>query len=207
MGGANDFSGNGVGLSGTSFTTLGAPSGDLYMLDLASGNSVMLAKAMGFASPQDAASGTTYLPFGNDDIHHHYYPTVSPVAAGGYFWIFFDSFRHYGNQGLERQLWGTAVDVSPGGTYTTDASHPAFYVTGQEPGSGNHRAFTALDPCQADGASCTTGVDCCTGLCTNGKCGGPPRCSNIDEACGAGHSCCDATVSCIAGYCATPAPK
>ena len=167
----------------------------------------MLDQAMGFASAQDAASGKTYLPFGSDDVHHHYYPTVSPVAAGGYFWIFFDSLRHYGNQGLQRQLWGAAIDFSPSGTYTTDASHPAFYVTGQEIGTGNHRAFTALDPCKADGSDCTSGVDCCTGLCTNGKCGGPPRCSNVDEACGPGHSCCDSTVSCIAGYCTIPPPK
>jgi hypothetical protein len=207
LGSANDFSGGGVGLSGTSTSTVGAPTGDLYMLDLASGKDVLLARAMGFASAQDAASGKTYLPFGTDDVHHVYYPTVSPVAAGGYFWAFFDSFRHYGNQGLQRQLWGTAIDVSPSGTYTTDTSHPAFYITGQELGTGNHRAFTALDPCQSDGASCTTGVDCCSGLCTNGKCGGPPRCSNIDEACGPGHSCCDPTVSCIAGYCAAAAPK
>jgi hypothetical protein len=207
LGAASDFSGGGVGLSGTSTSTAGAPAGDLYVLDLASGKSVMLDEAMGFASDQDVASGKTYLPFGSDDVHHHYYPTASPVAAGGYFWIFFDSFRHYGNQGLQRQLWGAAIDFSSSGTYTTDTSHPAFYVTGQEIGTGNHRAFTALDPCKADGSDCTSGVDCCTGLCTNGKCGGPPRCSNVDEACGPGQSCCDPNVSCIAGYCAIPAPK
>jgi hypothetical protein len=167
----------------------------------------MLAKAMGFLSAQDLAANKTYLPFGAEEVHHHYYPTVSPVAAGGYFWVFFDSLRHYGNQGLQRQLWGTAVDLSSQGTYTVDASHPAFYVTGQEAGTGNHRAFTALDPCVTDGTDCTTGVDCCTGLCTNGKCGGPPRCSNIDEACGPGHSCCDPTIPCIGGFCAAPPPK
>ncbi len=207
LGAANDFSGNGIGLTGTSTSTAGAPAGDVRILDLASGKDVLLAKAMGFASAQDAASDKTYLPFGAEELHHHYYPTVSPVAAGGYFWIFFDSFRHYGNQGLQRQLWGTAVDLSTSGTYTVDASHPAFYVTGQESGTGNHRAFTALDPCLADGADCTTGVDCCNGLCTNGKCGGPPRCSNIDEACGPGHACCDPTIPCIGGYCAAPPPK
>ena len=207
LGAANDFSGGGAGLSGVTTSTAGAPAGDVHMLDVASGKTVMLARAMGFASEQDAAAEKTYLPYGAEELHHQYYPTVSPVAAGGYFWVFFDSFRHYGNQGLQRQLWGTAVDLSPDGTYTTDASHPAFYVTGQEAGTGNHRAFTALDPCRDDGADCTTGVDCCTGLCTNGKCGGPPRCSNIDEACGPGHNCCDPTIPCVSGYCAAPPPK
>ena len=106
----------------------------------------------GSPSPADVSSNKTYLPFGaSEELHHNYDPTVSPVAAGGYFWVFFDSYRHYGNQGLQRQLWGAAVDVSADGKYVTDPSHPAFYVTGQELGTGNHRAFTALDPCRADG--------------------------------------------------------
>ena len=70
-----------------------------------------------------------------------------------------------------------------------------------------HRAFTALDPCRADGASCTTGVDCCKGLCTNGTCGGPPRCSNVDEACMTSKDCCDPTAQCINGFCEMPVVK
>jgi len=76
---------------------------------------------------------------------------VSPVAAGGYFWVFFDSLRHYGNLGLQRQLWGAAVEISATGDYTVDRSAPAFYLPGQELGTGNHRAFAALDPCKMDG--------------------------------------------------------
>jgi hypothetical protein len=206
LGDQADFSGNGLGLNVGGLTgSFGTATGDLYIVDLASGMSQLLAKAMGFASPQDIASNTTYLPFGaSEELHHNFDPTVSPVAAGGYFWVFFDSYRHYGNVGLQRQLWGTAIDVSPSGTYTADLSHPAFYLTGQEPGTGNHRAFTALDPCRADGASCTTGVDCCKGLCTNGMCGGPPRCSNIDEACTTSKDCCDPTAQCINGFCEVP---
>jgi hypothetical protein len=209
IGSAADYSGSGVGLNingmmGTGLS--GAPSGDLFVVDVASGTSTILAKAMGFASAADVASSKTYLPFGaSEELHHNYDPTVSPVAAGGYFWVFFDSYRHYGNDGLQRQLWGAAVDVSADGTYVTDPSHPAFYVTGQELGTGNHRAFTALDPCRADGASCTSGVDCCDGFCTDGTCGAKaPRCSNVDEACGPGHSCCDPSVTCINGFCAAP---
>ena len=47
----------------------------------------------------------------------NYFPTVSPVAAGGYFWVFFDSVRHYGNLGMQRQLWGAAIDIAADGTY------------------------------------------------------------------------------------------
>jgi len=124
--------------------------------------------------------------------------------------VFFDSYRHYGNQGLQRQLWGAAVDVSAEGKYAADPSHPAFYLTGQEFGTGNHRAFTALDPCRKDGDACVTGIDCCGGFCTNGKCGVPPppppdkpRCAQTDESCANGTACCVETDHCIAGHCGT----
>lgn len=210
IGSTADYSGGGAGLGiGAIIGAAGAPASDLFVLDLASGTSTLLAEAMGFASSADAASGKSYLPYGaGEELHHNYDPTVSPVAAGGYFWIFFDSYRHYGNLGLQRQLFCTAVDVSTSGKYTTDPSHPAFFVTGQELGTGNHRAFTALDPCHADGTTCTTGVDCCGGFCTNGMCGvSVPRCSNIDETCSATQKCCDPAAQCINGYCETPPPK
>ena len=203
-----DYSGGGTGLGLTGGVATPATS-DLYLVDLASDTSTLLAQAVGFASTAAAASGTTYLPFSaSDELHHNYDPTVSPVAAGGYFWIFFDSYRHYGNQGLMRQLWGSALDVSPSGHYTTDPSHPPFFLTGQEIGTGNHRAFTALDPCQANGASCTTGEQCCVGFCTNGVCGIPqPRCSNSGETCTGGHKCCSGALTCIAGYCTESSPQ
>ena len=202
IGNQADFSGGGLGL-GLMGALTGGVTSDLYVADVASGTSTLLANAVGFSSAANAASSTTYLPFAaSDELHHNFYPTVSPVVAGGYFWVFFDSYRHYGNQGLQRQLWGSALDVSSNGTYTTDPSHPAFYVTGQELGTGNHRAFTALDPCESDGASCASGVDCCGGFCTDGICGQPkPRCSNADEACSATQMCCDTTLQCIGGIC------
>jgi hypothetical protein len=168
---------------------------------------------MGFRSPDDAQVEDTYLPFGAEELHHNYFPTVSPVAAGGYFWLFFDAMRHYGNQGMQRQLWGAAIDIAPDGTYSADPSHPAFYLPGQEFGTGNHRAFAALDPCKKDGDSCTTGIDCCGGFCTDGVCGVPevPRCSETDEACTSDADCCppapgEPANSCIAGFCAFIAP-
>jgi hypothetical protein len=210
IGAAADYSGSGAGLGiGAVLGAAAAPKSDLFVLDVAGGASTLLANAMGFASGADASSSKTYLPYSaTDELHHNYDPTVSPVAAGGYFWVFFDSYRHYGVLGLQRQLWCSAVDVSTDGKYTTDPSHPAFYVTGQELGTGNHRAFTALDPCHMNGSTCTTGVDCCGGFCTDGMCGvKTPRCSNIDEMCSATQKCCDPNAQCINGYCETPPPK
>ena len=112
-----------------------------------------------------------------------------------------------------RQLWGAAIDISADGTYTKDPSHPAFYVTGQELGTGNHRAFAALDPCRKDGDTCSSGIDCCGGFCylndneidPKGTCG--PKmmmCSRQDERCSIASDCCgsDVPLTCIAGFCA-----
>jgi hypothetical protein len=192
-----DFSGGGVGLG----ALFGGPRSDLKLVDLKSGTATLLARAMGFATPEDAASNKTYLPFGAEELHQTYYPTVSPVASGGYFWVFFDSMRHYGNLGLQRQLWGTAIAIAADGNYTADPSHPAFYVSGQELGTANHRAFAALDPCRQDGTSCETGIDCCSGFCTDGVCGPPQQCANIDEACKTSSDCCNQGDECIGGFC------
>jgi hypothetical protein len=211
VGSESDFSGKGTGIDVNGLPAGANATSDLYILDIASGTSKLLANAMGFATDQDAQSGNTYLPGGSADLHHTFYPTVSPVAAGGYFWVFFDSFRHYGNTHANapvRQLWGTAVDIHADGTYTTDPSHPAFYLTGQEDVAGNHRAFTALDPCHKDGDACATGIDCCGGFCTNGVCAvppppvmGPPPCSHTDEKCATASDCCNSGDRCISGFC------
>ena len=214
------FSGAGAGvIPGTGFI---GPASDLHIVDVESGSSTLLAQAMGFATPQDT---TGYLPFGADDLHKHYYPTVSPVAAGGYFWLFFDSIRNYGNQGVARQLWGSALSIAPDGVYTSDPSHPAFYVTGQELLTGNHRAFTALDACELDGESCTSGTDCCGGFCfvpesmdqefgtePVGTCSSDtPECAKTNERCTSSADCCPPDAgnpanTCIAGFCAYVPP-
>jgi hypothetical protein len=69
---------------------------DLVLVN-ADGSVVSLTRAMGFAKPEDAKENKTYLTGGYADLHAHFYPTVVPVAAGGYFWVFFDSPRRYGN--------------------------------------------------------------------------------------------------------------
>jgi hypothetical protein len=212
-----DFTGGGVGVSGDIQPGQRAPYSELSVIDIASKQVTLLAQAMGFRTPEDATNKVTYLPFGEEDLGHTYYPTVSPVGAGGYFWLFFDSVRHYGSTGVQRQLWGAAIDISADGTYTRDPSHPAFYLSGQEFGTGNHRAFAALDPCRKDGDKCTSGIDCCGGFCyldgqpelaePVGTCS-PKKdenvCSRPDERCSIASDCCgsDPPLNCIAGFCA-----
>jgi hypothetical protein len=203
------FSGAGAGVFPG--LPIAGPGSDLFIVDIASGTSTILAKAMGLNSPQDQ---TGYLPFGTEELHQHYYPTVSPVAAGGYFWVFFDSIRHYGNQGIARQLWGSALRISADGAYNGDPSAPAFYVTGQDFMTGNHRAFTALDACKQNGNKCTSGTDCCGGFCyvpkpqdefnteVEGMCTSDvPQCSRTSDRCVADTDCCNPTDKCLNGYC------
>ena len=171
------------------------------------------------ARPLDLANGKT-LPVRDQDFN--YYPTVSPVAAGGYFWAFFTSRRTYGNVMIQpetdpvtKKIWVTAIDIEgargeipspPMG----DPSHPAFYLPGQELASGNIRAFATLTPCKTDGTTCTSGLDCCGGFCTNGMCKMvPPPCSQIEDKCTTAADCCPTTMPvpplvCIGGRCAAP---
>jgi hypothetical protein len=143
-------------------------------------------------------------------------PTVSPVAAGGYFWVFFTSRRSYGNmmvvdQALNspeaKKIWVAAIDINaePG----SDPSHPAFYLPNQELESGNIRAFAALEPCRENGSMCASGIDCCCGFCIEGQCGCRPedRCANLDEKCETAADCCDEQAACIGGFCQILSPQ
>src|SRR6185312_15677299 len=191
------------------FTTQEQPVGvtphpaDLWWVDVDSGKAAPLAAANG-----TDASGAVNLPYGERDAHKNYIPTVSPVAAGGYFWVFFTSKRNYGNvfvadppeiRAEGKKIWVTALDINapPG----SDPSHPAFFLPGQEIESGNIRAFAALEPCRENGASCNSGIDCCCGFCTEGQCACGTECSKLDEKCTTAGDCCDKTQVCIAGFC------
>jgi hypothetical protein len=143
LGTGSEFSGGGTGVSDI---LLAGPPTDLYLVDATSHAQTVLAEAMGFSNAESATSNTTYLPFGSGDLHQNYDPTVLSVPSGGYAWVFFDSRRNYGNAGLVRQIWGAAIDVSSDGQYSADPSHPAFYLPGQEPQTGNFRPVAALDP-------------------------------------------------------------
>ena len=167
LGSMSDFSGGGAGL-GTATPPASAPTSDLYVLDLASGQATLLAHAMGFASERDAASNNTTLPVRRcrrdaPQLRPH---VIARGPGGGYFWVFFDSYRHYGNLGLQRQLWGTvAVDILGRHLAPTspDPSHPPFYlmrVKSSAPATtpSLHRA-RSLSPRWRH--TCTTGIDCC----------------------------------------------
>ncbi|HEY5241928.1 MAG TPA: hypothetical protein VIJ22_10700, partial [Polyangiaceae bacterium] len=76
--------------------------------------------------------------------------------------------------------------------------------------------FWALDPCQANGTSCLTGDQCCTGYCrqTTGADGGPTfacvptptGCSQQYEKCAQDADCCPCgggeQTKCINSFCA-----
>jgi len=192
------------------------PSGDLWWVDLDTGMAAALDRVNGL----DAA-GNVYLPYGEREAHKNFVPTVSPVAAGGYFWVFFSSRRSYGNTLVvdpalnapdHKKIWVAALDITapPG----SDPSHPPFYLPNQELESGNIRAFAALEPCRAEGSACTSGVDCCCGFCltetnapagSQGQCGcEPQRCSKLDERCATPADCCDPLAACIGGFCEIP---
>jgi hypothetical protein len=171
-----------------------------------------------------SGSGTaSYLPANDPDLS--FAPTMLPEAVGGYFWVVFTSHRAYGNilasmapgaDGTvdERgQLWVAAIDLNA--TPGSDPSHPAFYLDGQELTADNLRGFWVLPPCQAEGASCTAGDQCCDGFCRpSGDGGGPLECvpppggcSNEYEKCTMASDCCDTIDQCINGYCAQPSAQ
>lgn len=189
---------------------------------------IVYVNAPGQSTRLDAASG--YMPGGNQTYVRlptvpapvagneplanevDFFPTVSPVAAGGYFWVFFTSRRTYGNlwphwveDAPSKKIWVAAVDIQ--GSAGTDPSHPAFYLPGQELESGNLRAFAALEPCKENGGTCTSGTQCCEGFCVNGVCGPPQMCAQTDDACETDADCCDASLSCIAGFCSLSIPR
>jgi hypothetical protein len=176
---------------------------DLWWVDVQSGTAAPLNRANGLE--QD---GAVSMPYGERDAHKNYIPTVSPVSAGGYFWLFFTSKRNYGNlfvadppelRAEAKKIWVSAIDIDA--TPGSDPSHPAFFLPGQELESGNIRACAALEPCRANGEACDSGIECCCGACREGTCGCPEGCSNIDDKCETAADCCSETASCIGGFC------
>jgi hypothetical protein len=173
--------------------------GHLMIVDVASKTATKLDQANGYAN------GQSYLPAGEArDNNYEFFPTVSPFPGGGFAWAFFSSKRTYGNlltkdvqQPTQKLIWVSAISL--GAAPGTDPSNPPFMLPGQELGSGNIRAFAALEPCHEDGTACTSGFDCCKGFCTvdkttgQGVCGKPPdapKCSHADEVCTTDADCC-----------------
>jgi hypothetical protein len=206
---------------------------EIWYTDLAGAHQVPLATLNG-----KNADGTLYVPTGPnnhaDDSTLNYEPTVNPVPSGGYAWVVFTSRRLYGNiatidpywsdprisssydyntQPTTKKLWVAAIDLNapPG----TDPSHPAFYLPAQELLAGNSRGYWVLDPCQSNGASCTSGDMCCGGFCQPVGDGGALVCANqsttthcsmVQERCASALDCCETSNACVNGFCSTPTP-
>jgi hypothetical protein len=199
-----------AGSSAAFETDLGA-SGDIYIVDIATKTAHRLDTLDGYTT-----SGT-YLP--DKDPGLNFAPTVLPEVVGGYFWAVFTSHRSYGNllaseagpiPDQDGKLWVSAIDI--GAAPGTDASHPAFYLDGQELGADNLRGFWVLPPCESNGTSCVSGDQCCSGFCRSS--GGssaatcvvqPQGCSNEYEKCTTSSDCCTTGDLCINGRCGMPA--
>ena len=181
-------------------------------------------------------NGKYYLPYGETaEGHMNYDATILPVAVGGYYWVVFTSRREYGNTintsdpyyntdnrttgalPWRKKLWVAALDIDTSESPTTsahDISHPAFYLPGQDLQTGNYRGFWALEPCQQNGTSCSSGDECCSGFCrqttvdggTVEACVTVQGCANEYEKCTTSADCCQASqgYQCINGYCAQP---
>ena len=201
--------------SSAAFETDNGATGDVFIVDLATRTVHRLDSLDGYKG----SGSPTYLPASDPALS--FAPTVLPEAVGGYYWIVFTSHRSYGNTLPSKdnndeygKLWVAALDLSPAAG--KDASHPAFYLDGQEAKADNLRGFWVLSPCKGNGAGCTSGDECCGGFCRGGDAGGlvcvpPPAtgCSQEYEKCNLDADCCGAAqgYQCINGRCASPPAK
>jgi hypothetical protein len=213
------------------FHTRGGGEGQLWWANLLTGES----------NPLRALNGDGYLPRSPSTEHDaderlNFEPTVSPIATGGYAWVVFMSRRLYGNLATSppylsdprrynhrqvittKKLWVAAVDLNLPAAQgqsaaSIDPSHPAFYLPGQELHAGNSRGFWVQDPCKPDGARCSSGVECCTGVCQADLATGEPTCGLKEPGCveelnrcQQSEDCCDPALQCINSICTAPAP-
>jgi hypothetical protein len=202
--------------------------GELWWLDVASGNAHRLDQLNGYDAignvylPSNAGGAATHTAA--QDATLNFEPTVNPIASGGYVWVVFTSRRMYGNvaqlapgtsdprhypwldQVTDKKLWVAAVDLNaaPG----TDPSHPAFYLPAQELHAGNARGYWSVEACRSNGQTCMTGTQCCGGYCQPGD-GGlvcssqMPTCAGQYEKCAQTSDCCGAGqgIACINDVC------
>jgi hypothetical protein len=139
-------------------------------------------------------------------------PTFNPQARGGFSWAVFTSLRDWGNKltgtalNTKRRLWVTPIDTTIG---TTDPSHPAIYLEGQED-RPNMRGFWALASCTSSvppgtpGGACGAGFECCSGFCNQGSCVDVSKiaCAGVGDSCTTAADCCNSqSVACVGGVC------
>ena len=126
------------------------------------------------------------------------YPNFSPFIEGGYHYVAFYSRRAYGWRTAypRRQVWVAAIDRDP--VAGVDPSHPAFWLPGQNSGSDNCSAYWAPEPCHAQGESCETDLDCCSGLQCQGQ-PGAKTCQPPPTPCATQGNLCTNTSDCCAG--------
>jgi hypothetical protein len=145
-------------------------------------------------------------------------PTFNPIQRGNYFWVVFTSMRDWGNRITgapncgKKRLWVAAVDAQPG---ASDASHPAFFLEGQEEDTMNMRGFWALAACipTQGGGGCQQGFECCSGFCDQGGADGGTgqcvdtgtvACKGVGDTCSTDADCCNSSVvKCTNGKCST----
>ena len=144
-----------------------------------------------------------------------YEPTFNPVERGNYFWVVFSSERDWGNRitgtpnNGKKRLWVAAIDKTPG---ASDASHPAFFLEGQEENTTNMRGFWSLAQCTASGPSstCGAGFECCSGFCDKGVCVDVSKvtCQGVSDTCTTVADCCNpSAVTCTGGKCTPQVPR
>jgi hypothetical protein len=217
------------------YNTWQGATAQVWWSDLATGTAANLSNLNGLSGAASYLPTSTTHP---DDTVLNYEPTAAPLVSGGYAWVIFTSRRLYGNlatidptisdprhanydalsyaQITCKKLWVAAVDIGSikngtfvqGWTPGSDPSHPAFYLPAQELVAGNARGFWVLDPCKANGASCATGDQCCSGFCEAGDGGAltcgmqGSTCSGLQDKCTTAADCCDSTNLCVNGFCA-----
>jgi hypothetical protein len=130
--------------------------------------------------PQTGAM-TRLVKGGADGFSGH--PAFTPFIEGGHYWILFHSIRPYGHklpqkQPPAKQLWVMAVDINAANG--VDASHPAFWLPGQDVSTNNIQGAWTRPACRPAGISCTADTDCCDGLACYGA---------ADKTCAPGNGC------------------
>jgi hypothetical protein len=170
--------------------------GNLFIAQVAGGLPIRLAAANDPPNSQDDNASVE--------------PTFNPVPRGGYSWAVFTSMRAWGNTTWpadvtstahvngKRRLWVTAIDTKLG---TTDPSHPAFYLEGQD-NTPNMRGFWTLAACIATpgapaGASSTVASDAETPDAAETDAGSQEAGANPPD----GGAMCTNGFECCSGFC------